>query len=159
VLERASPDRPYQVLVKTRLARAFRDIGQLRWRALMLAVVLIALFVPLRQSLYHLRDETVARRAVREVISSLASLDTIVAEQLELSADRIVLRTVVTEAAYPAATSVQRFECDPCRAHRPCGRTSQRGLAGGVGAPAQLRDRLHSGGSPHAGALQVGSAP
>jgi uncharacterized hydrophobic protein (TIGR00271 family) len=96
VLERASPDRLYQVLVKTRLARAFGDIGQLRWRALMLAVVLIALFVPLRQSLYHLRDETVARRAVREVISSLASPDTIVAEQLELSADRIVLRMVVT---------------------------------------------------------------
>lgn len=53
ILEHASSDRLYRLLMKTRLARTFGDIGKLRWRILMLVATLGALFIPLRQSLYQ----------------------------------------------------------------------------------------------------------
>jgi len=100
-LEAAAPDRLYRLLAKTRLARAFGDLGQLRWRSLMLLVTLIILFIPLRQSLYQLRDETVSRTAVRESVRMLGPADMILTQQLELNRESIVVRMVVAEAVAP----------------------------------------------------------
>jgi uncharacterized hydrophobic protein (TIGR00271 family) len=98
IMEHASSDRLYRLLMKTRLARSLGDIGKLRWRILMLVATLGALFVPLRQSLYQLREETVARTAANEAVRLLASPGMIITQQLDMTPERIVLRMIVTEA-------------------------------------------------------------
>lgn len=97
-LEAAAPDRLYQLLSKTRLARAFGDLGKLRWRALMLLVTLLILFVPLRNSLNQLRDETISRAAVRDALRLLGPADALLSQRLELEPDRIVVRIVAAES-------------------------------------------------------------
>jgi uncharacterized hydrophobic protein (TIGR00271 family) len=96
ILERASTDRLFRLLARTRVASAFGDIGKLRWRILMLAGVLALLFVPLRQSLMQVRDETVARAAVGEALRVLAPAGVIVARQVDPMANPILIRLVVT---------------------------------------------------------------
>lgn len=98
ILEHAAGDRLYQVLMKTRLAKGFGDIGKLHWRILMLTATLIALYIPLRQSLSQLRDETVARNAANEAVNMLAAPAMILNQQLDLTRDRLALRLIVTEA-------------------------------------------------------------
>jgi len=97
ILERASRERLYRVLKKTPLLSGFGHIGTLRWRLLMLAVLFALLFVPLRRSLLQLRDETTARSAVREAIRSLAPSDSMLLQQVDLTAESVQVRLVVTE--------------------------------------------------------------
>jgi uncharacterized hydrophobic protein (TIGR00271 family) len=101
ILERASRDRLYKVLQRTRFSRAFGDIGKLRWRVLMLIVVLVLLFVPLRQSLMQVRDEAVARTAVGEALRAMAPAGTIVAQQVDPTSNPIHIRLVVAAAIPP----------------------------------------------------------
>lgn len=96
-LEAASPDRLYRLLSNTRLAKSFGDLGQLRWRTLMLGVTLVVLYIPLRQSLYQLRDETISRAAVRDAVRFLGSSDLLLSQQVELLPDRVVVRVVAAE--------------------------------------------------------------
>ncbi|MCW5978075.1 MAG: DUF389 domain-containing protein [Bryobacteraceae bacterium] len=96
--EHAASDRLYRLLGRTRAARAFGDIGKLRWRVLMLVATLAALFIPLRQSLYQLREETIARTAANEAVRLLASPGMIFTQQLDVTPERIVLRMIVTDA-------------------------------------------------------------
>jgi uncharacterized hydrophobic protein (TIGR00271 family) len=98
IRERGTHDKLYSLLAHTRLARSLGDIGKLRWRITMVAVVLLILFVPLRDSLLQLRDETVARTAIREAVRGLASSDEVVSQQIEIASDRIRVRLVLTES-------------------------------------------------------------
>jgi uncharacterized hydrophobic protein (TIGR00271 family) len=104
-MEAASPDRLYKLLTGTWIGRTFGDLGRLRWRVLMLLASLIVLFVPLRQSLYHLRDETIGRAAVREAMNLLGPPDAFLTRQIDLQPDRIVVRLV---AAAPVAAETIR---------------------------------------------------
>jgi len=97
ILEHASSDRLYRLLTKTRLARAFGDIGKLHWRVLMLVAVLVALFIPLRQSLFQLREETIARTAANEAVRLMASPGMIFTQQLDVTPERVILRMIVTD--------------------------------------------------------------
>jgi uncharacterized membrane protein len=97
VMEHVRSDWMYRRLKRTRLAAAFADIGKLRWRVLMLVAILGVLFVPLRQSLYQLREETTARTAANEAVRLLAAHGMILNHQLDLTPDRIILRIIVTE--------------------------------------------------------------
>lgn len=97
ILEHAASDRLYKLLVHTRLARTFGDIGKLRWRIMMLVAVLVALFIPLRQSLQQLREETVARTVANEAVQMIAPPGTIFTQQLDVTAQRIMLSMIVTE--------------------------------------------------------------
>ncbi|MBK5292610.1 MAG: DUF389 domain-containing protein [Acidobacteriia bacterium] len=100
IVEHASSDRLYRVLMKTGLGRAFGDIGKLRWRVLMLVATLAALFIPLRQSLFQLREETIARTAANEAVRLLASPGMIFTQQLDVTPERIILRMIVTETVH-----------------------------------------------------------
>jgi uncharacterized hydrophobic protein (TIGR00271 family) len=102
ILEHASSDGLYRLLTRTRLARTFGDIGKLRWRVLMLVAALGTLFIPLRQSLYQLREESVARTAANEAIRMLAAPGAIFTQQLDMTRDRIILRMIVTDSVPPA---------------------------------------------------------
>ncbi len=96
ILEHASSDRLYRLLMKTRLARTFGDIGKLRWRILV-ATLGVFRFIPLRQSLYQLREETIARTAANEAVRLLTSPGMIFTEQLDVTPERLILRMIVTE--------------------------------------------------------------
>jgi uncharacterized hydrophobic protein (TIGR00271 family) len=102
IREHASHDRLYLLLQRTYLSRYLAGIGRLRWRLLMLAVVLGALFVPLRKGLLQVRDETIARAAVRDAVRTLAPRGAIVSQTVDVTPDRIGLRLIVTETV-PAA--------------------------------------------------------
>ena len=60
------------------------------------------LFVPLSRALMQVRNETVARAAIREAVGKLASRDAIVSEVIDLAPDRIRVRLILTDAV-PAA--------------------------------------------------------
>ncbi|MBI4891203.1 MAG: DUF389 domain-containing protein [Acidobacteria bacterium] len=95
ILERATNDRLYKVLQKTGIARSFGHIGKLRWRIVMLLAVLAILFVPLRQSLLQVRDETRARAAIGEALRALAPGGTIVTQLVDLKSTPILIRLVI----------------------------------------------------------------
>lgn len=95
---RASGDRLFVFLQRTFLARSLADIGKLRWRILMLGLVLVVLFVPLSRALLQVRNETLARRAIREAVRQLASRDAVVSEVIDLAPDRIHIRLILTDA-------------------------------------------------------------
>jgi uncharacterized hydrophobic protein (TIGR00271 family) len=96
IRERASREQLYRAFKKTPLFHGLGDIGKLRWRFLMLAVLFALLFIPLRRSLLQLRDETVARNAVRETIRTLAPSDSMLTQQVDLTPENIQVRLVVT---------------------------------------------------------------
>jgi uncharacterized hydrophobic protein (TIGR00271 family) len=95
IIERATRDRLYAVLQRAGLSRSFGHIGHLRWRIIMLVAVLGLLFVPLRQSLMQVRDQTRARAAVGEAMRSLAPSGMIVTQQIDIQSTPILVRLVV----------------------------------------------------------------
>ncbi len=101
MLARASQDRLYRALQRTRLSSAFRHAHGLRWRIVMIVTILLVLFVPLRRGLLQVRDETIARTAAREVVKSLTPSSALVAQAVDLSADRVSIRLIVTSRIDP----------------------------------------------------------
>ncbi len=95
-LEEAAHDRLYVLLEKTKLRSTFGQVGQLRWRVLMLVVTLGILFFPLSKSLLQVRDEGVARTAMRDAIRTLGPPDAFLSQQLDILPDRILERLVST---------------------------------------------------------------
>ena len=95
-LEEAAHDRLYVLLQNTKLRSTFGEVGQLRWRVMMLLVTLGILFFPLSKSLLQVRDEGVARTAMRDAIRSLGPPDAFLSQQLDILPDRIIERLVST---------------------------------------------------------------
>ncbi|MGH9645304.1 MAG: hypothetical protein ACRD4E_00685, partial [Bryobacteraceae bacterium] len=95
-LEEAAHDRLYVLLQHTKLRSTFGEVGQLRWRVLMLVVALGILFFPLSKSLLQVRDEGVARTAMRDAIRTLGPPDAFLSQQLDILPDRILERLVST---------------------------------------------------------------
>jgi uncharacterized membrane protein len=97
-MRHATGKRLFALLHDTGLGRLFGDVGQLRWRILMVAVTIGVLFVPLRSSLMQLRDETLSRAAAREAVRSLLPPDHVLSQQLEILPDRLIQRIVTTSS-------------------------------------------------------------
>ncbi|MEO8026017.1 MAG: DUF389 domain-containing protein [Bryobacteraceae bacterium] len=95
-MRHATGNRLYRLLHDTAIGRLFGDVGQLRWRILMVIVTFGVLFVPLRSSLMQLRDETLSRAAAREAIQSLVPADHVLSQQVEILPDRLLQRLVTT---------------------------------------------------------------
>lgn len=95
-MRHATGKRLYGLLHDTALGRLFGEVGQLRWRFLMVAVTFGVLFVPLRSSLIQLQDETLSRAAARESLRLLVPADHILSQQLEIFPDRLIQRIVTT---------------------------------------------------------------
>ncbi len=95
-MRHATGGKLYRLLHDTALGRLFGDVGQLRWRILMIVVTIGVLFVPLRRSLIQLRDETLCRAASREIIRTIVSPDHVLSQNLEILPDRLIQRVVIT---------------------------------------------------------------
>jgi uncharacterized hydrophobic protein (TIGR00271 family) len=98
IRDRASGDRLFLLLERTFLARSLADVGKLRWRILMLALILAVLFVPLSRALMQVRNETIARAAIREAVRQIAPQDAVVSELVDIAPDRIRVRLILTDA-------------------------------------------------------------
>ncbi|HSW51196.1 MAG TPA: hypothetical protein VLH09_13520 [Bryobacteraceae bacterium] len=59
-------------------------------------VAVAVLFFPLRKSFMQLRDETVARGAVRDALRTLGPPDAILSQQPDITQNGVVVRLVVT---------------------------------------------------------------
>lgn len=94
--QHATGARIYRFLHENAVAKIFGDVGQLRWRILMVVVTIGVLFVPLRSSLMQLRDETLSRSAAREAVRSLVPADHLLSQQLEIFPDHLIQRVVTT---------------------------------------------------------------
>jgi uncharacterized hydrophobic protein (TIGR00271 family) len=100
---RASRDRLYRALQRTRFATAFSETTRgLGWRIVMILAVLLVLFVPLRRGLLQVRDETLARTAVRDVVRSLTPASNVLAQTVDVAKDRVSVRLIVTAHIDPA---------------------------------------------------------
>jgi uncharacterized hydrophobic protein (TIGR00271 family) len=93
----SSADRLYRLLDHTRLSKSLARVGKLHWRILMPLLVLLSLFVPLSKALLQVRDETVARSAIRDAIRRVAPAETILSQQIDLGPP-IRIRLILTEA-------------------------------------------------------------
>jgi uncharacterized hydrophobic protein (TIGR00271 family) len=86
--ERGKSDRLYRLLVE-HTHGVFGNIGKLRWRVLMLLLLLGALFLPLRSALLRVKDETVARSAVQSALAQMVPAQSVVAQQVQYSTNGI----------------------------------------------------------------------
>ncbi len=79
------------------LSQALLNGGQLRWRVLILAVLLGAIALPLRTALLQLAGEAVARGAVQQVLSGLLPRSALVSQQVEVGRGNVLVRLVSTK--------------------------------------------------------------
>jgi uncharacterized hydrophobic protein (TIGR00271 family) len=79
------------------LSQALLNGGQLRWRVLMLVVLLGAIAVPLRTALLQVAGEAVARGAVQEVLKGLLPRSALVSQQIEVGRGNVLVRLVSTK--------------------------------------------------------------
>jgi uncharacterized hydrophobic protein (TIGR00271 family) len=97
----AEASRSHNRLVRTLLRGPVGNLlavgGRLRWRVLMIVVVLGSLAVPLRKALMQVAGETVARGAVQSELRRLAPAAAIVSEQVQIEPDRIGIRVISTQ--------------------------------------------------------------
>ena len=71
--------------------------GQLRWRIVMIVVLLASVAVPLRRALLQVARETGARGAVQDELKRLVPADALVSQQVSVGQDEIVIRLISTK--------------------------------------------------------------
>ncbi len=78
------------------VARILATGGQLRWRILMLLILLASIAVPLRRALLQVANETLARGAVQEELKRLVPSGAVVSQQVNVGADAIAIHLIST---------------------------------------------------------------
>jgi hypothetical protein len=71
--------------------------GQLRWRVLILVVLLGAIAVPLRTALLQVTGEAVTRAAVQQALNGLLPRSALVSQQVEVGRGNVLVRLVSTK--------------------------------------------------------------
>jgi uncharacterized hydrophobic protein (TIGR00271 family) len=84
-------------LAHSALSQALLNGGQLRWRVLMLVVLLAAIAVPLRTALLQVAGEAVARGAIQAVLNGLLPRSALVSQQVEVGRENVLVRLVSTK--------------------------------------------------------------
>ncbi len=78
------------------LSKALMNSGQLRWRILLLAILLGVIALPLRTAFMQVAGEAVTRNAVQEVVKGLLPPGTLVSQQVEVGREDVAVRLVST---------------------------------------------------------------
>lgn len=71
--------------------------GRLRWRILMLLILLASIAVPLRRALLLVANETLARGAVQDELKRLVPASALVSQQVTVSKDEVEIRLISTQ--------------------------------------------------------------
>jgi uncharacterized hydrophobic protein (TIGR00271 family) len=85
-----------QKLASGPLARILANGGQLRWRIVILAVLLASIAVPLRNAFRQLATEAVVRGAVQDVVRQLIPSSALVSQKIEVGRGSVAVRLVST---------------------------------------------------------------
>ena len=85
------------------LSRALANGGKLRWRIVMLLILLGSVAVPLRRALVQLAGEAVARAAAQDAVRRLVPRGSLVSQQVEVGRDAIAVQLVLTKAVPESA--------------------------------------------------------
>jgi uncharacterized hydrophobic protein (TIGR00271 family) len=78
------------------LSRVLINSGQLRWRVLLLAVLLGVIALPLRSAFMQVAGEAVARGAVQDVVKRLLPPGALVSQQVEVGRESVAVRLIST---------------------------------------------------------------
>ncbi|MGA2595977.1 MAG: DUF389 domain-containing protein [Bryobacteraceae bacterium] len=92
------------------VARMLSRGGLLRWRILMILVLLAVISLPLRRALQEVARETLARKAVQEELKRLAPLDTLVSQQVSIVKEGIIIHLIATKPIPDEKVSEARRE-------------------------------------------------
>jgi len=90
------------------VARILATGGHLRWRILMVLILLGSIAVPLRRALLQVAGEAISRADVQDELTRLVPRDAIVSQQVNVTRDEIVIRLVSTKPAPPAKVTEVR---------------------------------------------------
>lgn len=90
------------------LARVLANSGQLRWRILVLVVLLGSIAVPLRTAFIQVAGEAIVRSAVQEVVRGLLPPAALVSQQVDVGRESVAVRLISTQAI--PAESLQAAE-------------------------------------------------
>jgi uncharacterized hydrophobic protein (TIGR00271 family) len=104
-------------LARGPLSRVLIDGGQLRWRILMLVILLGAIALPLRTAFMQLSGEAVARGAIQDVVKGLLPPGALVSQQVEVGRDSVAVRLISTRVV--PDDKIQKAERE---IERRCGR-------------------------------------
>lgn len=97
-----------QTISRGWFSRALINSGQLRWRILMLVVLLGAIALPLRTAFLQLAGEAVARKTIQEAIKDLLPPGALVSQQVEVFRDNVAVRLVSTQVV--SEDNIQKAE-------------------------------------------------
>jgi uncharacterized hydrophobic protein (TIGR00271 family) len=92
-----SHDRLASLLLHSPLARVLATGAQLRWRILMILLLLASVAVPLRTALLQVASDTLARGIVQNELRRLVSSAATVSQQVTIDPDRIAIRVISTQ--------------------------------------------------------------
>ncbi|MEO8049271.1 MAG: DUF389 domain-containing protein [Acidobacteriota bacterium] len=101
-----------QRILRSPLARIFTSGTHLRWRILMIVIVLGSVAVPLRKALLQVAGEAIARGVVQSELTNLVSSDTIVTQQVQIDPSRIAIHLISTQPIPDAKTAQVRREIE-----------------------------------------------
>jgi uncharacterized hydrophobic protein (TIGR00271 family) len=79
------------------LGRILATGGQLRWRILMLAILLGSIAIPLRTAFVQVADEALIRGAVQNVVKKLLPAEALLSQQVEIGPKSVAVRLVATQ--------------------------------------------------------------
>ena len=85
-----------RILPHGRIAQTLAAGGKLRWRILMLLILLASVAVPLRRALLQVASETLTRGTVQDEMKRLVASDAIVSQQVTFGQNEIVIRLIST---------------------------------------------------------------
>ncbi len=106
----AREDEPLaRILPHGRVARMLATGGHLRWRILMILILLGSIAVPLRRALLQVANETLTRGEVQRAVKRLVPSNAIVSQQVSIGKDEIAIRLISTRSIPEAKiTEVQQ---------------------------------------------------
>lgn len=94
---RAEKETLYRLLQNSSLRMLLNLRSSLRWRTLMLLILLAIVFVPLRAGLIQVKNEAIARNAVRDAIGSLVPPDALVAQNVRYEPNHVAISIMSTQ--------------------------------------------------------------
>ncbi|HVN02885.1 MAG TPA: DUF389 domain-containing protein [Bryobacteraceae bacterium] len=99
-----------RVLSHGPISRTLATGGQLRWRILMLVILLASLAVPLQRALLQVAGEALTRAAVQGELKRLVSSDAVMSQQVNFAGNVIVIRLISTQRIPDARLTEVRQE-------------------------------------------------
>jgi uncharacterized hydrophobic protein (TIGR00271 family) len=110
MLSSREDERLARILSHSPVARILASGRHLRWRILMILVLLASIALPLRQALLQVASETLARGAIQQEIHRLVPSDGVLSQQVSVNKDAIVIHLISTKPIPDAEVEKTRVD-------------------------------------------------